>query len=214
MATSRMNSLCGVALILSGVSAALWPVTHPWGTFVGAEVARTGQWVVAHTFHFLAGVFGLLGLLGFMEREVNRAGTFERAGFVLAFFGTIMFAGSGIFTAFVWPVLARDAPALTEMHGPFFTPPHPLLLITTLAYSLGYILLGIALVRDRAMPMWGAAALIAGAFLLLIPPAPLGPLPWIVFPVSGVLFGCGVAALGLALQRDFAGARARTRFAA
>ncbi len=203
MSTTKINSLCGLALMLAGVSVALWPLTHPWGSVAGADIGRSGQWMVAHTFHFLAALFGLLGLLGLVEREVKTARAFERVAFLLAFVGTILFAGSGVFTAFLWPVLARNAPALTELQGPFFSPPHPLILVTTISYSLGYILLGIALVRAHALAQWGAIALVLGAFLLMIPPAPLSPLPWIVFPAGGVLFGIGITALGLAVQSAF-----------
>lgn len=210
MPTSKVRSLCGLSLVLAGISVALWPLTHPWGLFAGAEVGRSGQWMVAHTFHFLAGLFGLLGLLGFVEREVKTAGTLERVGFVTAFVGTILFASTGVFTAFLWPVLARDAPHLTELQGPFFSPPHPLILITAISYSLGYILLGIALWRVHAIAQWGALALVVGAFLLMIPPAPLSPLPWVVFPTGGALFGVGVVALGLALRSAFGFAAAST----
>lgn len=37
--------------------------------------------MLAHTFHFLAGSLGLLGLLGFVEREVKVARTLERVAF-------------------------------------------------------------------------------------------------------------------------------------
>jgi hypothetical protein len=203
MARSTIHSLCGIALMLSGASVALWPLTHPWGTFTGAVIGQSQQWMVAHTFHFLAGAFGLLGLLGFVERQVTVASTFERFAFVLAFLGTMLFAATGLFTAFLWPVLARNAPALTELQGPFFSPPHPLILITTISYSMGYILLAIALLRTHAMAKWGALLLMAGAFLMMIPPAPLSPLPWVVFPVGGVVFGSGLAALGLVVRNGF-----------
>lgn len=156
--------------------------------------------MLAHTFHFLAGSLGLLGLLGFVEPEVKAAGTLERVAFVIAFAGTILFAGTGMFTAFFWPVLAREAPQVTELNGPFFSPPHPMILVTTVSYSLGYLLLGVALARAGAMAVWGAVALGLGALLLMLPPAPLSPLPWLVFPTGGVLFGVGLTALGLALR--------------
>lgn len=156
--------------------------------------------MLAHTFHFLAGSLGLLGLLGFVEREVKVARTLERVAFVIAFAGSILFAGTGMFTAFFWPVLAREAPQVTELNGPFFSPPHPMILLTTVSYSLGYLLLGVALARAGAMAVWGAVALGLGAVLLMLPPAPLSPLPWPVFPAGGVLFGVGLTALGLALR--------------
>jgi hypothetical protein len=205
-AMNAFSTLVGFMLMLAGVSVALWPVTHPWGTFVGPGVARTGQWVLAHTFHFLAGVFGLFGLLGLIDRQVRSAATFERLGFTVAFFGTILFASTGVFTAFVWPLLARDAPHLTEAHGPFFMPPHPVILVTSFAYSIGWALLATALMRAHVVRSWAAIVIVIGALLLLVPPAPVGPLPWVVFPIGGVLFGAGMVGLGRAVQREPAAA--------
>jgi hypothetical protein len=196
--------------MLAGISVALWPLTHPWGSFAGAAIGQSGQWMLAHTFHFLAGGFGLVGLLGFVEREVATAERFERTSFVIAYAGTILFAGTGMFTAFLWPVIARNAPQLTELNGPFFSPPHPLILITTITYSLGHILFGVALARAGAMAVRGAVALGLGALLLMLPPAPLSPLPWLVFPAGGVLFGIGLAALGLAMRMSFRVHRAKS----
>jgi len=128
------------------------------------------------------------------------AGPLERAGFALAFVGTILFAGTGMFTAFLWPVIARDAPHLAELSGPFFTPPHPMIVVTSLSYAIGHMLFGFALARAGAIATWGAASLVLGGAMLLVPPTPLSPLPWIVFPAGGVVFGIGLASLRLAVQ--------------
>jgi hypothetical protein len=195
-----MRALTGVAMIVAGVSLALWTLVHPWGTFAGADIGQTQQWMVSHTFHFLAAAFGLIGLLGFAQRQFTVAGSLERAGFTLAFIGTIFFAGTGMFTAFLWPVIARGAPHLAELSGPFFTPPHPMIVITSLSYSIGHIVFGVALARAGVIEKWGAAALVLGGAMMLVPPAPLSPLPWIVFPLGGVVFGFGLASLRLAAR--------------
>ena len=162
--------------------------------------------MVSHTFHFLAAAFGLIGLLGFSHRQFTVARPFERAGFILAFIGTMLFAGTGMFTAFLWPLIARTAPHMVELSGPFFTPPHPMVVITTLTYSIGHMLFGVALSRAGVIAAWGAVALVLGGAMMLAPPAPLSPLPWIVFSLSGVVFGTGLAALGLAGRADLTSA--------
>lgn len=203
MSNSRINSFCGLAWMLAGISVALWTLIHPWGSLAGASIGQSAQWMWAHSFHFLAAGFGLVGLLGFVNREVTTAGKLERAGFAIAFAGTILFAGTGMFTAFLWPVLAREAPQLTELNGPLFSEPHPIIVITKITYSIGHILLGIALARARVMALWGSVALGIGALLLMIPPSPLSPLPWLVFPAGGSLFGIGLVAIGLAVRGAF-----------
>ena len=194
----------GSFLILSGICVALWPVTHPWGALAGAETGSSARWVVSHTFHFLAAILGCAGLIGFADREMNSAGLIERAGFGIAFAGTILFAATGVFTAFLWPVLATHAPHLVDLEGPFLSPPHPVTVATRVLYSGGHIVLGAALMRERVIGRAGGVALIAGALLLLIPTQPLSSVPWLVFPIGGLLFGLGLATLGLAKTRAFA----------
>ena len=201
MWSPRLTSWCGAALILAGVSVSLWTLTHPWGSVAGAEVGGSTQWMLSHTFHFLAALFGLFGLLGLVEREFGSAGPVERWGFIIAFAGTTLFAATGAFTAFAWPILAHNAPALVEANGPFFTPPHPLIVTTAALYSIGHAVLALALAQRRVLPALGATAIVVGGVLLLIPPPPLSPLPWVVFPIGGVMFGAGLAMLGMVVRR-------------
>jgi len=201
---SKLNELSGVAFVLAGISIALWTLVHPWGSFAGAEVGQSSQWVASHTFHFLAAVFGGFGFLGLVDREVTRASSFERAGFLVAFLGVLVFAGTGVITAFVWPILARLAPSVVAVDGPFFQPPHPVIVASIVTYFGGHLLLGIALLRAGAVSIWVGACVIAGALLLAVPPAPLSPIPWPVFPLGGVVFGLGLVGIGLGLRSGFA----------
>ena len=71
----------------------------------------------------------------------------ERVGFLVAFIGGVMFRGTGVITAFLWPIFAAHAPALTELSGPLFSPPHPIIGITAVAFSVDFIVLLISLAR-------------------------------------------------------------------
>ena len=44
--------------------------------------------------------------------------------------------GTGVITAFVWPIFAEHAPGLTELSGPIFSPPHPVIGITAVLYLM------------------------------------------------------------------------------
>lgn len=194
----RMNKLYGVSFLVAGCSVALWTSVHPWGTIAGPGVGGSTQWMISHTFHFLGGLFGAFGLLSLAPRQVG-ADRLERVGFIVAFVGTVMFTGTGIITAFVWPIFAEHAPALTELSGPIFTPPHPVIGATAVAFSAGFILLWIALARQGVLARAVAGPAVLGAVMLVPPPPPLSPVPWIVFPVGGVLFGFGLIGLGRAV---------------
>lgn len=200
MKSSNLRTVCGVAMLLAGLSVALWAITHPWGTIAGPEVGASGRWMVSHTFHFLAGFFASIGLLALAPRQFADSSRLERVGYLTAFIGSVMFTGTGIITAFVWPLLAANAPQLVELSGPFFSPPHPIIGITAIAFSLGYILLAVALARAGILSRAVAAMTVVGAVLLVPPPPPLSPVPWLIFPVGGALLGIGIAALGLAIR--------------
>lgn len=193
--TARLEKLYGVSFVLAGTSVALWTTTHPWGTIVGPEVGGSTRWLISHTFHFTGGLFASLGLLG-LHRRLGAASRLEGVGFVVAFLGSVMFTGTGIITAFLWPIFARHAPTLTELSGPIFTPPHPVIGITAILFSVGFLLLWVALARQGSLAKWLAGLASVGALLLVPPPPPLSPVPWVLFPVGGVLFGVGL--LGLA----------------
>jgi hypothetical protein len=193
---------------LAGLSLALWALTHPWGTVAGPEVGGSGQWMMSHTFHFTAGLFASVGLLALAPRQFEDVAKLERFGFLVAFVGSVLFTGTGVITAFVWPLLASHAPGLVELSGPFFTPPHPIIGITAVCFSLGFILLAIALARGGLIPRALAGATVLGAVLLIPPPPPLSPVPWIVFPTGGVLMGIGIAGLGVAGRAGSEGTRA------
>ncbi len=199
MMTDRLNRAYGVSFLVAGCAAALWTLVHPWGTIAGPEVGGSTQWAVSHTFHFVAGFFASIGLLGLAQRQ-SGAGRLERVGYLTAFAGTVMFTGTGIVTAFIWPLLANNAPALVELSGPFFSPPHPVIGITALGFSVGYILFGVALANADVIPKGAAAILVIGALFLLPPPPPLSPVPWLLFPVGGLFVGIGFISIGLAIR--------------
>lgn len=189
------------SFVLAGVSLALWATTHPWGTIAGPEVGGSTRWLISHTFHFTSGLFASIGLLGLHSRFVIGTRS-EGVGYLTAFVGSVMWSGTGVITAFVWPILAEHAPALTELHGPIFSPPHPVIGITAVLFSLGFLLLWVALARQGTMAKGMAGAGCLGAVLLVPPPPPLTPVPWIIFPVGGVLFGVGLVCLAPLITTD------------
>ena len=64
---------------------------------------------------------------------------------------------------------------------------------------LGYFLLGLATIRAKILPRWGAILVMIGAILFNLPPIPIGPFPTFVTLLGAVLFGAGAAWIGFAL---------------
>jgi len=197
MSVPQLVRLSGAANVLGGLALALFVVEHPWGRFDGAEVARTTAWSIAHGLHFLGATLVLVGLVGLYLWQAPRLGRLGLAGFVVAFVGTAMFVGTGMITVFVWPMVAREAPQAVALGGAMFDRPSLVALgLTAVTVTVGYVLFGLTMLRAGLAPRWMTVVWVVGAVTGMIPPQPLGPLPWAGLVLGGVLFGAGAALLG------------------
>lgn len=200
MPLSKLVRWSGLALILGGICIALFVLVHPQDEF-SADVMAGGRAEVAHEFHFVGAtlaVFGLVGLLLHQFEERRRLGLI---GGLLAFFGTIWFAGLGLLSFAALPFLARHDPALVAPGGAFWNePPNPIFLAGLLCFVLGYVILGVAILRGVGLPRWSGLLLIAG--VLLSSPPPVAVPSVLILTAGGVLLGGGLAWLGHALWSE------------
>jgi hypothetical protein len=185
----------------AGACLVLWATLHPWNHLTGAAVGRSPRWIAAHTFHFLSGLLLLAAISGFAVLRLRQASRFGTAAAAVWFAGSALWTGTGMITAYVWPTLAAHAPAMTEANGPIFHPPHPLIVVTNLLFALGMVLTAVAMARAGLMPLAGAACLAVGGASILVPPHPLGPLPWAGFVAGAALAGIGTVWMGISIGR-------------
>jgi hypothetical protein len=204
MSSKMIVRLSGLACIVGGCCLAGFVLVHPWDQLLGADIARTERWQIAHMLHFVGALFALLGLLGIFARQREQLGSFGLVGFVLSFIGNAMFLGTGMITAFIWPMLAVHAPATVEPGGAIFGWPHSVLAfaLTAVTLSIGYVLFGIAMVRVGVFPRWSILLLVTGAILGMLPPHPMGALPWWGLVFGGVLYGAALVWLGSILWME------------
>jgi hypothetical protein len=187
--------------VAGGVSLGLFVlVLYPVGGFFGAEHARHPAWIPAHTLHFIGALLTLVGLIGLYAYTANNLGRLGTIGLVLAVCGTAQFVGTGMLTAFVWPVLASAAPDTIAPGGALFTSPANTLFYTTVLTLIpGYVVLAVALARARILTRAAAVLLAIGVVLAITPPEPVGPVPWLGLVIGGVLFAAGEVWLGYRL---------------
>ena len=140
MTTASFIRWSGVACVLAGLAIAGFVLIHPWDQLLGAEIARTARWRWAHTLHFAGALFAIPGLVGILVFARERLGTLGIAGLLVSIVGTAMFLGTGMITAFIWPMLAQHAPATVEPGGPIFhgTVSAVAFLITAATMTCGY----------------------------------------------------------------------------
>jgi hypothetical protein len=187
-----------------GICLAAFVLIHPWDELLGAAIARTLRWRLAHGFHFLGAAFVLLGLLGINARQRDRLGPVGDIGFILSFIGNSLFLGTGMITAFIWPMLAVYAPACVESGGPIFSAPisATAFLLTAAIMSVGYLLFGIAMLRAGIFPRLAIVILTAGAILGMLPPHPVTAFPWAGLVLGGVMYGAAMIWLGAILWTE------------
>jgi hypothetical protein len=190
----------GLFCIVGGIILIVFVLIHPWDRLIGASNALDPRWQLAHRLHFVGAICALLGLPGIYALQCQQLGTLGTIGFALSFLGNAMFLGTGMITAFIWPMLALCAPQSVELGGALFGPLGSLsFLLTAATMMVGYVLFGGALLWIGMLPRWAILMLVAGAILGMTPPHPLTALPWAVMVLGGVLYGAGLAWVGSVL---------------
>jgi len=193
---SALIRASGLATIVGGIFFALFPILHPDHTAAGYT---SWIWVPAHMMPNVGAILVLFGLTGLLVRQLERAGLFGVAAFVIAFIGTASFVMGAMIEAFIIPYMGLQSPEIVD--GP--PPPgvgEAFLIITSL-FALGYLLLGIATYRAGVLPRSVGTLLIVGAVADTVL-TKLGAISmdldflWVLGPV---LLGAGLAWLGYAL---------------
>ncbi len=155
----------------------LSPALHPHNP-------ESAAWIPVHLLYYAALVAVLLVLVGIFTRQIQRAGKLNVAGFLLAFVGTAMILMEG-----------RE-----HIFSPDFGAGVPLglweLILASFVFSIGYVLLGIAIARAGVLPR-GAGVLLAvsGPVVAFSPPIGISA----VLIISHTVFGVGLAWVGHAL---------------
>ena len=187
MSSSELITWSGLLAIGAGASLALSPLVHP-------SSPQSAAWVPMHLLFFAALIATLLALVGILLYQLQQA---RRLGFV------------GFFTAFV-----GTAMMLLEGREHLFSPdfgvgtPRGLLelIIASLVFSIGYILLGVAIVRAGVLPRGAGILLAVGGPIVAFSP-PIGVLA--VEIVGHALFGLGLLWVGYVLSSGREAAVAR-----
>ena len=152
---------CGMALMTAGVLMVIATLLHPNRETATTIVAGESRLVAAHVVYTIAWLLVLLGLPGLYAAQRGRMGRLGLAGFLTSFTGTYLIAVTGNF-GFLAPVLAKQSPAVLASINQYV----PVVIINGLAailFMIGYVLLGIAMIRTAALPRWSGVLVAVGA---------------------------------------------------
>ena len=162
--TSRSAHLlrwCGLAVMTGGVLMVVATLLHPSRETATTIVASEPRLVAAHVVYTVAWLLVLLGLPGLYAAQRGGMGRLGLAGFLTAFTGTYLIAVTGNF-GFLAPVLAKHSPAVLDSINQY----SPVMIINGLAailFMVGYILLGVAMIRTATLARWAGVLVAVGA---------------------------------------------------
>ncbi|MDR7550681.1 MAG: hypothetical protein QN131_12215 [Armatimonadota bacterium] len=183
----------GLALFLGGILMGIGLLIHP-NEAADPNAVITGRWILAHGLLFLGAIPALLGLVSVYERLKGLLGFIA---YLLTFSSIASFIFAFALETFVVPVMAADPNAgmLLDPSGPLLGGPLGVFfLVIGLAFTLGAILLGIAILRSSDLPKWSGILWIVAAPVSLVP-----PLPYPVLLISGLALGLAFAVTGFAI---------------
>ena len=191
----------GISLIGAGIATALfWLMALPFESFAGPEVPLHPLFVPGQVFHILGAILAVFGYFGLFMKQKNSAGTLGTIGFVVATIGMMFFLSDAMIGIVIFPAVAEHAPELTDATGPLFTGRVLGFYIMFAATNMiGIILLGIATLRAKVMPLAAAILFTAGGIMFNLPPIPALHL---VLVAGGVIWGIGAAWMGKALIEE------------
>ncbi len=167
----------GLLAVAAGACMVLLPFVHP-------ESPQSAAWVPVHLLYYAALTVVLLVLGGIFARQLRRAGRLGVAGFLTAFVGTAMMLMEGREHMFSHDFGQGTPPGLWE------------LVAASAIFSIGYILLGVAISRAGVLPRGAGILLAIGGPIVAFSP-PIGILAVLV--VGHALFGLGLVWSGYAL---------------
>ena len=167
----------GLLAIAAGASNFLTPFLHP-------DDPRSAAWVPVHLLYFATLVAVLLVLVGIFVRQLPGSGRLGLAGFLTAFAGTSMMLLEGREHLFSHDFGQGTPAGLWQLVAASFV------------FSLGYVLLGVAIFRSGALPGAAGVLLAVGGPLVAFSP-PIG-IPAVLI-AGHTLFGAGLAWSGYAL---------------
>ena len=159
---------------------ALSPLVHP-------ESPQSATWVPVHLVYFATLMAIQLVLVGILVCQLRQAGRLGVAGFLTAFVGTAMGLLEGREHLFSHDFGQGTPVGLWQ------------LILTALAFTAGYVLLGVAIAKAGVLPR-GAGVLLAISGPIVAFSAPIGILA--VVGTSHALFGAGLAWIGYALWAE------------
>ena len=183
----------GPSIAAGGVLLGLFPLLHPAHDAAGYAGAA---WAPVHLIPHAGLILVIAGLPRLVLTHRDDGGRLLRIGTAIAYVGMALTLAQAMVEAFIFPLWAVDAPERLTSPPPFGA--GLFMGVGSLAFLLGFVLLGIAVARTRALPTYAGVLLGLGGPTFGVGGAGLDLAP--VFVTGGLLLGAGLLWLGMALK--------------
>ncbi len=177
---SALTRRSGLLAIAAGASMILVPFVHP-------ESSQSATWVPVHLLYFATLTAIQLVLVAIFAHQLRRTGILGVVAFLTAFVGAAMMLLEGREHIFSSDFGQGTPVGLWQ------------LILAGFVFSVGYVLLGVAMVRAGVLPRGASILLAVGGPVVAFSP-PIGIQAVLI--VGHTLFGLGLAWAGYALWTE------------
>ncbi|MGH2515557.1 MAG: hypothetical protein ACRDHP_07865 [Ktedonobacterales bacterium] len=201
---TKLIRWAGLAAVVAGIIFAGIQPIHPADVLASVN---TTAWHIIPPLKFAMCLLFLLGITGLYARQVKASGWLGLAGFLVLSLSWALQTAFVFVEAFILPLLATTAPKFVEgclgmVNG------HPIAVnlgalpalyaLVGVAYMLGGLLFGVAMLRAGILPRWAAGLLAVAATL-----TPLAALfPHNIQRLAAIPVALALACLGYALWSE------------
>lgn len=173
----------------------VFPLLHP--AHDAAGYASAG-WAPIHLLPHVGLILIMAGLPRLVLEHGRSGGRMLRVGAAVTYVGMVLTVGQAMVEAFVFPIWAVESPA--RLTSPPPAGAGAFMALGSLAFVVGFVLLGIAVARTQALPSRAGILIVLGAPAFGLGGAALGLDA--VFVAGGLVLGTGLLWLGLVLASD------------
>ena len=198
----NIRQAAGYCFIGTGIFAVVGFLVHPHDSSSSNQIA----WLIGHSFIFVSLVLNLIGLSWVLSAEHEYLGTIGWVGFAMAGLGLSMYIGKLYWSGLIYPFVLSASPDLIFQVGlgPGSEPKASIVKFAygsgAILFSLGHLILGVAMLRSKRFPTKPIGLLMSGAVLVGIWPFMPGIVQMLSVVVS-VIYATGVVWLGFSLIR-------------
>jgi hypothetical protein len=145
--------ISGIALIVYWYAFAFFLPYRDLSTTL-AILVENRNWSWINWLGVFAALAGLLGQAGIYVIQIPDSSRFAQVGFFVAVAGTTLLIGTMLWETILWPILEKHQKSLLDFDGPIYTSRYflPFFIVSGLIYSVGYVLVGIGIVKSMVLP--------------------------------------------------------------